>query len=117
MDLFGHASERESAARAPLAERMRPTTLDDLVGQEHLTGPGRLLRRAVEGGALPSLILWGPPGTGKTTLAQLLARSTKAAFVGMSAVSVGVKDIREAVAEAEERARLHAQRTVLFRSA
>jgi len=114
MDLFGHASERESAARAPLAERMRPTTLDDLVGQEHLTGPGRLLRRAVEGGALPSLILWGPPGTGKTTLAQLLARSTKAAFVGMSAVSVGVKDIREAVAEAEERARLHAQRTVLF---
>ena len=114
MDLFGHASEREASARAPLAERMRPTTLDELVGQEHLTAPGRLLRRAVEGGALPSLILWGPPGTGKTTLAQLLARSTKAAFVGMSAVSVGVKDIREAVAQAEERAKLHAQRTVLF---
>jgi len=114
MDLFAHASEKETAARGPLAERMRPTTLEELLGQEHLTGPGRLLRRAVEGGALPSLILWGPPGTGKTTLARLLARATQAAFVQMSAVSAGVKDIREAVAEAEERARLHGQRTVLF---
>jgi putative ATPase len=114
MDLFAHASERETAARGPLAERMRPASLGELVGQEHLTGPGRLLRRAVEGGALPSLILWGPPGTGKTTLARLLAGATKAAFVQMSAVSAGVKDIREAVAQAEERARLHGQRTVLF---
>ena len=114
MDLFAHASEKETAARGPLAERMRPTTLEELLGQEHLTGPGRLLRRAVEGGALPSLILWGPPGTGKTTLARLLARATQAAFIQMSAVSAGVKDIREAVAEAEERARLHGQRTVLF---
>ena len=114
MDLFAHASERETAAHGPLAERMRPTSLAELVGQEHLTGPGRLLRRAVDGGALPSLILWGPPGTGKTTLARLLAGATKAAFVQMSAVSAGVKDIREAVAQAEERARLHGQRTVLF---
>ena len=114
MDLFAHASERETATRGPLAERMRPTSLEELVGQEHLTGPGRLLRRAVDGGALPSLILWGPPGTGKTTLARLLAGATKAAFVQMSAVSAGVKDIREAVAQAEERARLHGQRTVLF---
>ena len=114
MDLFAHASERETAARGPLAERMRPTSLEELLGQEHLTGPGRLLRRAVDGGALPSLILWGPPGTGKTTLARLLAGATKAAFVQMSAVSAGVKDIREAVAQAEERARLHGQRTVLF---
>jgi putative ATPase len=114
MDLFAHASEREQSARAPLADRMRPTSLEALLGQEHLTGPGRLLRRAVEGGALPSLILWGPPGTGKTTLARLLAGSTKAAFVQMSAVAAGVKDIREAVAAAEERARLHGQRTVLF---
>jgi len=114
MDLFAHASERETAAHGPLAERMRPTSLDQLLGQEHLTGPGRLLRRAVEGGALPSLILWGPPGTGKTTLARLLAGATKSAFVQMSAVSAGVKDIREAVAQAEERARLHGQRTVLF---
>jgi len=114
MDLFAHASERETATRGPLAERMRPTSLEELVGQEHLTGPGQLLRRAVDGGALPSLILWGPPGTGKTTLARLLAGATKAAFVQMSAVSAGVKDIREAVAQAEERARLHGQRTVLF---
>jgi putative ATPase len=114
MDLFAQAAEREAAARGPLADRMRPTTLAELVGQEHLTGPGRLLRKAVEGGALPSLILWGPPGTGKTTLARLLAGATKAAFVQMSAVSAGVKDIREAVAQAEERARLHGQRTVLF---
>jgi putative ATPase len=114
MDLFAHASEREAATRGPLAERMRPASLEELVGQEHLTGPGRLLRRAVEGGTLPSLILWGPPGTGKTTLARLLAGATKAAFVQMSAVSAGVKDIREAVAQAEERARLHGQRTVLF---
>jgi len=114
MDLFAQAAEREAASRAPLADRMRPTSLADLLGQEHLTGPGRLLRRAVEGGALPSLILWGPPGTGKTTLARLLAGSSKAAFVQMSAVSAGVKDIREAVAQAEERARLHGQRTVLF---
>ena len=114
MDLFAHASEREAASRGPLAERMRPKALEELVGQEHLTGPGRLLRRAVEGGALPSLILWGPPGTGKTTLARLLAGATEAAFVQMSAVAAGVKDIREAVAAAEERARLHGQRTVLF---
>ncbi|HZJ55717.1 MAG TPA: replication-associated recombination protein A, partial [Myxococcaceae bacterium] len=114
MDLFAHASEREAAARGPLAERMRPTSLEELLGQEHLTGPGRLLRRAVEGGTLPSLILWGPPGTGKTTLARLLAGATKAAFVQMSAVSAGVKDVREAVAAAQERARLHGQRTVLF---
>src|SRR5678816_477651 len=114
MDLFAHASEREAAARGPLAERMRPTSLEELLGQEHLTGPGRLHRPAEEGGTLPSLILWGPPGTGKTTLARLLAGATQAAFVQMSAVLAGVKDIREAVAQAQERARLHGQRTVLF---
>jgi putative ATPase len=114
MDLFTRAGEREAAANAPLAERLRPETLDDFVGQEHLTGQGKLLRQALARGSLPSLIFWGPPGTGKTTLARLLARSSGSAFVGMSAVSAGVKDVREVVAQAEERRKLHGQGTVLF---
>jgi putative ATPase len=114
MDLFDKAGEREMAANAPLAERLRPTTLDEFVGQEHLTGQGKLLRQALARGSLPSLIFWGPPGTGKTTLARLLAKSSGAAFVGISAVSAGVKDVREVVAAAEERRKLHGQGTVLF---
>jgi len=114
MDLFTKAAERETAASAPLAERLRPETLDEFVGQEHLTGQGKLLRQALAAGKLPSLIFWGPPGTGKTTLARLLARGSGSAFVGMSAVSAGVKDVREVVAEALERRKLHGQGTVLF---
>jgi putative ATPase len=114
MDLFAQAAEREATASAPLAERLRPETLDEFVGQEHLTGEGKLLRQAVAAGKLPSLIFWGPPGTGKTTLARLLARGSGAAFVGMSAVLAGVKDVREVVAQAEERRRLHGQGTVFF---
>jgi len=114
MDLFTQAADREAAASAPLAERLRPERLEDFVGQEHLTGEGKLLRQALASGKLPSLVFWGPPGTGKTTLARLLARSSGAFFVGMSAVSAGVKDVREVVAAAEERRRLHGQGTVLF---
>jgi putative ATPase len=114
MDLFEHASQKEQAAQAPLAERMRPTSLDEFAGQEHLTGPGRFLRRAIEQDQVPSLILWGPPGTGKTTLAHVIARATGAAFEALSAVLSGVKDIRETVARAQERFRLHRQRTLLF---
>jgi putative ATPase len=114
MDLFTQAADREAAASAPLAERLRPETLDEFVGQEHLTGEGKLLRQAVAAGKLPSLIFWGPPGTGKTTLARLLARGSGAAFVGMSAVLAGVKDVREVVAQAEERRRLQGQGTVFF---
>jgi putative ATPase len=114
MDLFTQAGDREAAANAPLAERLRPETLEEFVGQEHLTGTGKLLRQALARGKLPSLIFWGPPGTGKTTLARLLARSSGSAFVGMSAVSAGVKDVREVVAQAEERRRLHGQGTVFF---
>ena len=114
MDLFTHASQADALKNAPLAERMRPKTLEEIVGQEHLTGEGHLLRRAMEMIPLPSLILWGPPGTGKTTLARVLATTGGAEFIGISAVLAGVKDIREVVAAAEERFRLHRKRTVLF---
>ncbi len=99
---------------APLAERMRPRTLEEFVGQHHLVGEGRVLRRLIEGrGALPSLILWGAPGTGKTTLARLLAERSGARFVPLSAVFSGVKDVRASIAEAREIKR-EGRRTVLF---
>ncbi|MBX5484352.1 MAG: replication-associated recombination protein A [Myxococcaceae bacterium] len=114
MDLFDHAAEKDRAAREPLAERMRPRSLQEFVGQEHLTGEGRFLRRAIEADQVPSLVLWGPPGTGKTTLAQVVARSTGAHFVTLSAVMSGVKDIREAIIHAQDRWKAHRQRTILF---
>jgi putative ATPase len=98
---------------APLAERMRPRSLDEFVGQEHVIGPGTVLRRALEAGRLPSLVVWGPPGSGKTTLARLLARATGSHFVAISAVSAGVADLRRAVEDARQR-RKAGQRTVLF---
>jgi putative ATPase len=105
---FGFALEE-----MPLAARMRPQTLDEFVGQETLLGPGRVLRAAIERDAVPSMILWGPPGSGKTTLAQIVARSTGAQFEGMSAVSAGVADLRRVVGEARARRRV-GKRTVLF---
>jgi putative ATPase len=98
----------------PLSERMRPTTLEEFVGQEHLLGPGKLLSAALSSGHLPSLILWGPPGCGKTTLARLLAERVNAQFVPISAVLSGVKDIREQVAKARDLQGLLQQQTVLF---
>jgi putative ATPase len=98
----------------PLAERMRPSSLAEYVGQEHLLGPGRWLRRAIESKSLTSLILWGPPGTGKTTLGRLLAAEIKAGFVQLSAVMAGVKEVREAVAEAASRRDMRGERTLLF---
>lgn len=115
-DRDGIAATDEPAptAFAPLAERMRPRTLDEFVGQSHLLGPGRLLRRAIEAGRLPSMILWGAPGTGKTTLARLLAHVGGAAFETLSAVGAGVKDIREVIERARGRLRSAGQPTLLF---
>ncbi len=97
----------------PLAARMRPQQLEEFVGQEELVGPGRPLRRAIERDAVPSMILWGPPGTGKTTLAEIVARATEAEFTHLSAVSAGVADLRRVVAQAQARKRL-GRRSLLF---
>ena len=101
-------------AEAPLAERMRPRTLDEFVGQDALIGPRRPLRQAIEQDRLQSIILWGPPGTGKTTLARLIATDTKAHFISFSAVLSGIKEIRTVMAEAEEARRRTGRRTILF---
>ena len=109
------AAERDAAARvAPLAVRMRPRTLDDVVGQQHLIGAGTPLRRLIEGDAPLSVILWGPPGTGKTTLAMLIAGSTKRRFRELSAVTAGVKDVRQVVEEAKRALGETGAQTVLF---
>jgi putative ATPase len=115
MGLFDEESAPEkSAAATPLADRMRPQTLDEFVGQDALVGPGRPLREAIEQDRLQSIILWGPPGTGKTTLARLIARLTRAHFISFSAVLSGIKEIRAVMTEAEEARRRLGRRTILF---
>ncbi|MBM4264586.1 MAG: replication-associated recombination protein A [Deltaproteobacteria bacterium] len=113
MDLFDSAPPKSPQAYQPLAERMRPATLDDFIGQEHLLGPGKLLRELVAAGKLKSLILWGPPGTGKTTLAQILATSAHAVCVHFSAVTSGVKELKKIIQDAEDLQR-RGKTTVLF---
>lgn len=105
---------REDESVRPLADRMRPTSIDDYIGQSHLFGPGKPLRRMLEGGHLHSMILWGPPGTGKTTLARLVAQKCDAQFIALSAVMAGVKDIRAAAEQAREAREQSGKRTVLF---
>ena len=114
-DLFAHAREDQIAQEAPLAARLRPRTLQEMVGQEHIVGPGRLLRRAIEADRLfSSIILWGPPGTGKTTLAMIIANRTQSHFEVISAVLAGIADIRRAIKDARERRLLHGQRTIVL---
>ncbi|MGD9405841.1 MAG: AAA family ATPase, partial [Anaerolineae bacterium] len=114
MDLFDHARKEQIEREAPLAARMRPRTLDEFVGQEHIVGPGRLLRRAIQADQLSSVIFYGPPGTGKTTLAAVIANTTRSHFETLNAVLAGVADIRRVTKEAQERRALHGQRTILF---
>ena len=105
-DLFDHAMQERMKSEAPLAARMRPRTLDEFVGQEHIIGEGKLLRRAIESDRLfSSILLWGPPGSGKTTLAQIIANRTKSRFVTISAILAGKAELREVVAESLERFR------------
>jgi putative ATPase len=110
----GADSGAAAVARAPLADRMRPRTVDEVVGQRHLLAPGRPLREAIERDVLQSIILWGPPGTGKTTLARVIAAATRAHFIAFSAVLSGIKDIKAVMAEAEEARRRLGRRTILF---
>ncbi len=114
-DLFDHAMSTRLAQEAPLAARMRPRRFDEFTGQAHIVGQGKLLRRAIEADRLfSSIILWGPPGTGKTTLAMIVANSTKSYFETISAVLAGKAELREVIAAAQERRKLYQTRTILF---
>ena len=114
MDMFEKQFEEQKKKEAPLAARMRPTTLKEFVGQEHIVGEGRVLRKAIESGQLPSMILWGPPGSGKTTLATIIANTTASHFSSVSAVTAGVADLRRIIEEARERRKLYHVKTILF---
>ncbi|MDQ7819910.1 MAG: replication-associated recombination protein A [Armatimonadota bacterium] len=114
MELFRQDERDRVPADAPLAARMRPRTLDEFVGQEHLVGPGRVLREAIERDALTSLILYGPPGTGKTSLAHIIARATRSEVEQVNAVTAGVADLKEVIARARDRRALYGRRTILF---
>ena len=113
-DLFSEAARERQAENAPLAVRLRPSQLDDLVGQQHVLGPGSALRLAIEEDRPPSMILFGPPGTGKTTIARIVAERTGAVFEEISAVSARVDDVRAVIARARDRLGGNDVRTILF---
>ena len=114
MNLFEHRMERDLNRLAPLAERMRPRSLEEFVGQEHVVGRDTVLRRSLDAGHVPSMVLWGPPGTGKTTLAQIIAESASARFERVSAVTSGVADLRRVVSEARDKLGMHGEQTILL---
>ncbi len=114
MDMFEQHAEEQKMQEAPLATRMRPASLHTFVGQEHIMGKGRVLRKAIESDRIPSVILWGPPGCGKTTLAFIIASTTGSHFSPISAVSASVSDLRRIIEEAKERHKVYLQRTILF---
>ena len=114
MDLFEYAASKKKESSAPLASRMRPRSLDEIVGQEQIIGKGRMLYRAIKADRLRSIILYGPPGTGKTTLAEVIAHTTSAAFMTINATSAGKKDMEEVVSKAKEALGMYGRRTILF---
>ncbi|NUM25085.1 MAG: replication-associated recombination protein A [Candidatus Buchananbacteria bacterium] len=114
MDLFDHKLAKDLSQKAPLADRLRPQTLSDFIGQKDVVGEGKLLRSAIESDEIPSMIFWGPPGTGKSTLARIIAKLTKSEFMQLSAVSSGVKEFREIVKVASDRRKFNGKRTILF---
>jgi len=113
-DMFAAQARARTQREAPLAARMRPRSFDEFVGQEHLVGEGRMLRKSIESDQVPSMIFWGPPGSGKTTLARIIAGLTQSHFAPISAVTAGVADLRQIVDEAQQRRGMYGQRTILF---
>jgi putative ATPase len=114
VNLFEHAHDKQIRKEAPLADRMRPRTIEEFIGQSHILAPGRLLRRAIQADQLSSLIFYGPPGTGKTTLARIIANTTKAEFLSINAVLSGIADIRKCIETAKKVRTEHQRHAVLF---